>query len=340
MIRAMNFSAAARGRIWRRTIPILLRFCLPIFLAGCSAKHPAVAPIRSFGGPAFVFPPHSAVTVQSHPTDTALSCPDLQGLPVHSDNQGAFANLFSSANPAESFIVGHGEPGKLCTGANGACNTTASSLNSDDVDDWRRYAHSLSGRFPRLTLLGCSVGVGKGAILVARLAQETQMTVAAPRGLVWCVSGSLLVDSSTEWVEAKPGEQPKPVPPPPYTVLPESQFLLSLRGEIQPISASSVHVDLFQYSDSALRLSPDPSQDVATLLATRIDFANPFKKNGTLLAVTTGRIQLSVTLPGDAIVVKHYALYADAVVGDLDDPVVFYHVDSRLHAELETLRGE
>jgi hypothetical protein len=337
---AAKLSVSMRVTTWTSKTPTLLGICLSVALVGCAVRHTNVQPLSSIAGFSFTFPPDSVVTVQSNPTDPALVCSDLHGFPKHSNNRGAFDNLLIAQNPQESFIVGQGEAGKLCTGGDGRCNTTATSLNSNDADDWRPYANAVSGRFPRLTLLGCNVGLETGATLVARVAEETRMTVAAPTGLVWCEGGSLLLDPQSRWIEAKPGEHPEPVHAPLYSVPPESEYSISIRGKLQPIPASTVHVDQFRYSFSALRTAAQAAQDEAARFAARIDFANPFVKKASLLALTTGRIQLTVALDGGGTIVKHYTLYADAVVGDLDDPGIFYPVDSRLHGELQALRQE
>jgi hypothetical protein len=212
-------------------------------------------------------------------------------------------------------------------------------MNLPDVDDWKNNAHLIQGKFSRLTVLGCNVGQFQdGADFVSRLAQESHTTVRAPTGLVWCQGTSLTVEPETEWVEAKPGKRAKARSGRVHTVPELDTYRLSLDGELREVPVDSTRVVQFQYVGSAPYGSGDIHQDQAKSLAKLLDLAHPFKQTARPLAALTAKLQLSVAVKDKNVVVKHYNLYADAVLQDVDAKDLFYPVDTRLHERLQRLR--
>lgn len=313
---------------------------LIILHCGCSARPPnSPSPVTAAAAVSLI-PNGAATTVEDDSTDSTLTCAALSAFPVHGDTQEAFQNLTgATTGQRRAFLVGYGSPGTLCTGRSSQCNSVTTAMNLPDVDDWKNNARLIQGKFSRLTVLGCNVGQFQdGADFVSRLAQESHTTVRAPTGLVWCQGTSLTVEPETEWVEAKPGKHAKARSGRVHTVPELDTYRLSLDGELREVPVDSTRVVQFQYVGSAPYGSGDIHQDQAKSLAKLLDLAHPFKQTARPLAALTAKLQLSVAVKGKNVVVKHYNLYADAVLQDVDAKDLFYPVDTRLHERLQRLR--
>jgi hypothetical protein len=285
-------------------------------------------------------PPGARATTEKDAYDPFLNCTELKNLPKHSTTAEAFSNLASTGGTNEqAFIVGHGAPGEVCTGEGRFCNTTATSFNLYDVEDWNNYAKSILHKFSGLTLLGCDVGqFDEGAAFLAKLADITQTHVRAPTGPIWCSDGRVELDPTAEWLEANPGHRPPTVTGPIYKVPEELVYDLSIDGKMEEFLPDSVSVRRFRYVALPPASTYDSNKDQKPALARLIDFSHPFHHSGIPLAAVTGEITLSVHPRGHASVEKHFLLYADAMVRDADVEGLFYYVDSSLRPQLQQLR--
>jgi len=319
---------------------LLLRASVLVFC--CTLKLAAQTSANYVVNQQFVLPPGFTATVEYDESDGFLNCKELVDLPRHNSNTSAFQNLSDHPNPAsEAFIVGHGTTAGICTGDGAFCDTTETSLNLNDGSIWKPSASNLVGKFSKLTIFGCSVGrYPEGADFVAAMAEATQMTVRAPTGNVWCVENHLSLGSDVDWIEAKPGQKPEHKDGPIYTVPEGLLYKLSIKGELTGVQPQEVHVTKFHYSSLPPIPGANASASAAQDLGRLIDFTNPIVLKGILLAAVTGRIELSVSLPGDTRVQKVYLLYADSMVQDQDREDLFYRVDSRLRPALQQLRLE
>jgi hypothetical protein len=327
-----------------------LSIALLLLLGGCSSTHVnAPAPPGAAPAPAAtpasapLIPSGVAVTVEEDETDSTLTCAPLRGLPVHSDTETAFQNL-NSASQRRAFIVGYGTQGRLCTGLGNLCPTVTTSVTALDASDWAGFANSIQGKFSRLTVLGCNVGLGvDGAALLTRLAEETKTRVRAPTALVWCQDDTLLLDPDNQWVEARPGRPARARYPrhavPALEAAPALEnYNLFLNGQWKLVPAKSVHVVKFSYGGFPPYEGGVVETDEARSLLPLVDWGRPFKKHARPLAVVTGQIELSVAVEGSHPIAKTLILYADALVADPEAKDFYYRTDPRLHERLQKLR--
>ena len=283
---------------------VVLRASILIFC--CTPKLAAQTSTDYVVNKQFVLPPGFKATVEYDESDGFLNCKELLDFPRHSNNTSAFQNLNGDPNPAgEAFIIGHGTTAGICTGDGPFCDTTDTSLNVNDGIFWKPPARSLVGKFSRLTIFGCSVGrYQEGADFVAAMAEATQMTVRAPTGTVWCAESHLSLGSDVDWIEAKPGEKPERKDGPLYTVEEGAQYQLSIHGKLTKVKPQAVRITKFHCNVLPPGLSGDASASAAQDLGKLIDFANPSESKGTPLAAVTGKIELSLSLQGEAQVQK------------------------------------
>jgi len=164
------------------------------------------------------------------------------------------------------------------------------------------------------------------------------MTVRAPIGNVWCAENHLSLGPDVDWIEAKPGERPVRKDGPIYTVQEGVEYKLSIDGKLTNIQPQTVQVILFHYSGLPPARSADAAGPAAQGFGRLIDFANPIELKGVPLAAVTGRIEIAVSIQGEAQVQKIYLLYADSMVQDQDRKDLFYRADSRLRPALQQLR--
>ena len=306
---------------------------LLVFAFGWGAQLAAQAPSP------IVFSPAATITVETSQGDPVLSCKQLQNLASHMNNQSAFQNLLGVplGSVGEAFVVGHGEPGGLCTGDGRACYTAEKSVNLYDEQYWSQYADGIKGRFSRLSLLGCNIGRFKdGSDFLAKMADVVKMSVRAPNGMVWCINDQVVLDPEVAWVEVKSGSSPPVDNGRAYTLVAQNEYALTIDGQKKRIPAASIEILEFQYFGLPLQRSFIASPFEAIQLLTLIDFGTPFPHKGRPLAAITGKIRLAISQDGRPRLEKRYFLYADDIVQEVDSPEpVFYRTDSRIHQKLQ-----
>lgn len=312
-------------------------FRMWLYIAGFTVV--LAMPLRAQAPPPVIFPPGAAITVETDQLDPTLSCKQLRNLPFHTNNQAAFQNLETapSSSTTESFIVGHGEPGGLCTGDGRACYTAEKSINLYDDPFWGQYADTIKRRFTLLSLLGCNVGrFDDGVAFLKKMATVTQMPVRAPNGMVWCINDEVVLDPDVTWVEVKPDGPLAPNSGVIYTVPLRTAYLLSIDGEHKTVPVGSVEILEFQYFGLPAQRSflADPFE--AVQLLNLVDFGSPLPHEGRPLAAITGKFRLSILQDGGRRVEKRYFLYADSLVQEVDSSEpIFYKADTRIHQKLQ-----
>jgi len=261
----------------------------------------------------------------------------------HSATPEAFENLLRQPDSsAIAVIAGHGEPGLICTGTGDSCNENTD-VDSSNENNWKGSARSLQGKFRNLLLLGCNIGAEqKGADLLYMMAQDTQMRVVASTGLIWCdrATSSVYPQSGARWQSAGPASKPSPLPRPVYTIAAAKAnaiWSFKVSGEFRSVSPDAITVTAFQFIGTGRRGEfRDLDRTRALSLLRLIDLAHPFVTSAIPGGVITAKFAIEFAV-GGRTVEKHFVIYNDEIVNDLDDRQVFYRTDTRLSERLHDL---
>jgi len=272
----------------------------------------------------------------------ALVCMDsvLKADFRHDYNETAFQNLAKQPNQTNiAVIAGHGKPGEICTGEGDHCNSFSTVMSKFTKPNWATSAQGVRHQFKALRLLGCDIGADQiGADFLFEVAKEVNIPVAAPTYLVWCGGGKVYLDPLAKWQIATPDHKPDPIYSPKFSIQESKLFLLRTNGKMTPITSGNFRVIAFHYSPEKLE-SNLRSLDLATAeeLVRLVDFEHPIEFDAVPLAVATGYFTLELQVDGEKRA-RHFKLYNDELVQDLDNKRVYYRVDSALREHLASAR--
>src|SRR5581483_2782849 len=258
----------------------------------------------------------------------------------HGYNETAFQNLAKQPNQNSiAVIAGHGKPGAICTGEGDHCNSFTTVMSKFTQPHWATSAQGVRHQFKALRLLGCDIGADQiGADFLFEMAKELNIPVTAPTYLVWCGSGKVYLDPLAKWLIATPDHKPDPIASPTVSIQGSRFLQLRTNGKMTLFTSGNFRVIAFQYSLEKLE-SNFRSLNLTTAeeLVRFVDFEHPIESDAVPLAVATGYFTLQLRADGENRN-RHFKLYNDELVQDLDTKGVYYRVDSRLKEHLASAR--
>jgi hypothetical protein len=228
------------------------------------------------------------------------------------------------------WIGGHGSAGFMTTGAgqNGTQNGD-NTIGTWNEGNWGSEFDKLRSRnFPVLTLLSCDTGAGDdGADLLLAIANRIGKTVRARTGLTSCGGDGITFENGSTWQVANPGQRPNPIPEPALLFdFSVSAMKLQISGAFEEVSLDSVskvsisrpYTFLRQDVSQSFELDKKESQAILRL----INFSDPFNPGGMPAAMVTAKIDIFFDGKEDSP--RHFDVYNNRLLHDLDSPNVFY----------------
>jgi hypothetical protein len=283
------------------------------------------------------------MTASSGPDNGFLNCcaSKYSGALRHANTHQAIDNLAGSlgllgkvdmtAGKRLPWIGGHGSAGFMTTGSgqNGT-QDGSNTIGTWNEGSWGPEFDQLKSRnFPILTLLSCDTGAGDdGADLLLAIANRIGKPVRARTGLTTCGDNGITFQNGSTWQVANPGQRPNPIPEP--TLLFDfsvNVMKLEISGVFEEVPLESVsRISITRpykflrqsLSESSVNLDKKDSQAILRL----INFSEPFNPGGMPAAMVTAKI--AVFFDGKEDSPRHFDVYNNRLLHDLDCPKVFY----------------
>lgn len=285
---------------------------------------------------------NAIMTASSGPDNNANNCmaSKYPGALRHGSTQEAISNLVGTlgllsqadmtAGKRLPWIAGHGGPGFLTTGAGQNGNQTGlNTMGTWNELDWGPEFDRLRDRnYPILSILSCDTGAGDdGADLLLAIANRTGKPVRARTGLTSC-GDAITFENGSVWQVANPGQRPNPIPEP-ALLFDLSVNIMKLQvsdtfEEVPLESVSKISITR-QYrflreslSESSVDIDGKDSQSLLRL----VNFSEPFSLGGMPSAMVTAKIDIFLDGKEDSL--RHFDVYNNRLLHDLDYPNVFY----------------
>jgi hypothetical protein len=258
------------------------------------------------------------------------------GAKLHTTAIVALDNLEQSlGGPNTSInIVGHGEIGRISTGAGASTSIECKFIGISNLTHWRKDMSDLKNEVTNLYLWSCHTGAGiNGARLLTEIANIIGAEVAAPTEIITCLDGDFEIENNGTWQVAKPGiAPPSPIDPP----QPEIYF----REKLQLNSSSGMFV---LHADNIIRIEIVdpwthyikhiyPPAEIRWVLK-YTDFMEPFELHGVPGAIITGAFIIRYNY-GGGLYARKYTVYNNRFFTDNEFPLTAYYCNTSIAESL------
>jgi hypothetical protein len=266
------------------------------------------------------------VTIDQTSPDSFLDCMRsvVPGAACHISTAVAVNNLLPcTLSHRSAVIIGHGNDGSIVTGTGRfPCKTKEQCLSLGGYYFWKSIVSALNSnqRLESLRIFACHPGADQaGANFLFLLSKTIYAPVAGPTGYVYCLNGRVWLEAGASWQVAYPDmtQPPNPIPAPTRHFELFSQLVLPNMSLIPVDSITGASFDLFTSSDP---LHFTVAAEATKGLVKSIAFFQPFTIEGSLAAITTGKIVMTF----DEFPARTYEILNDRLVRDLESKTTYY----------------
>lgn len=254
---------------------------------------------------------------------------------LNSSTNGAISNLRACLSTKRAAtIMGHGNPGLICTGNGNHCGGSSDdNISNGNAAAWLRLAATIKDKATSIRLAGCDVGDGQPGIdLLNRMAKATNATVSAPTGLLWCNAQRMWIDgvwrTATPMTPAVASAEAARVAD---TSLPA---IIDVNGITTTIPRINIKiVSLTTVGDPLLASKVG---DLKTF-TDKVDFGKPLVTDALPAARITGQITVEFKLSETQSVTKKFNILSNILLHDESKPTYYYYVDTTLERDLNAI---